>query len=820
MSDTHNRLVTCISLDRENRLGNGMSVEPWVQVERRSAALTSSTACSDVMQSSSSSSVLGSSIIPFARYSFLAACVVVFGCDGPEPSTDGGVGPQTIDENIFAEPGEPVRDATAAQLEVFARGREIFNRTWTVEEGQGPLFSTTGCRTCHESPVVGGRASRYRDTYLVYRTFRDGSQDPLGTNGTQSHYRTTGSPRQPTAGEVTLWARRHAPHIVGTGALIRIAPNVIASNADPMDADGDGVSGRVNIEFGRIAFIGYKAQTSSVERMLRGQLYEHIGLTTEPLTPTERAMLPGNAPAAAEGDVGRTDAPQVRNPDVPTRDVDEVMDPELAPEALVDLVTWAMLLGIPEPDPHTPDTLAGEEVFEEVGCATCHIPTLAAPSGLIPLYSDLLLHDMGEDLGDGLRGVLVEPNEMRTPPLWFVGAGGPYLHDARADTIDEAIRFHGGEATRARDAYVALDSGTQGQLIAFLERFGGRYASPSPQFEVGELGGPREGVDTAEFEAAAVVFSRPLTDEQGLGPSFDGDACASCHQLGGMGGAGGRDVNVIWQGEDDGSRVTAPAAGLVLSKHTLGLVRPEPTGAVLVAAQPPSLFVAGLVSRVDVDALRALEDVDDSDGDGVSGRLADLGDGVFGLFGWKSSHGTLAAAIAGCAYSHMGLTVEDAGAEFGSDSDAVADPELSSDTMSQLGFLLDALAAPGGPTDDPGDVAAGREAFENIGCASCHVPSLAARGGGEVSLYSDLLLHDLSATGGEGIAVGAASETEYRTPWLRGYAVSVPYMHDGRAPTLDVVMSRHGGEASRSRDEWTALGADEQRQLEAFLRSL
>ena len=65
-------------------------------------------------------------------------------------------------------------------------------------------------------------------------------------------------------------------------------------------------------------------------------------------------------------------------------------------------------------------------------------------------------------------------NEFRTQPLWGVAASRPYLHDGRADTLDAAIRWHGGEAQRAHDAYVALSDAERAQVIAFLESLGGK----------------------------------------------------------------------------------------------------------------------------------------------------------------------------------------------------------------------------------------------------------------------------------------------------------------------------------------------------------
>ena len=120
------------------------------------------------------------------------------------------------------------------------------------------------------------------------------------------------------------------------------------------------------------------------------------------------------------------------------------------------------------------DRTLGKETFQEVGCEKCHLPSLRGPRGAIPAYTDLLLHDMGDELADGFPMGEATGREFRTQPLWGIAAASPYLHDGRARTLDEAIRTHGGEAASIRDAYVALSPAGRQDLIAFLESLGGR----------------------------------------------------------------------------------------------------------------------------------------------------------------------------------------------------------------------------------------------------------------------------------------------------------------------------------------------------------
>jgi CxxC motif-containing protein (DUF1111 family) len=118
---------------------------------------------------------------------------------------------------------------------------------------------------------------------------------------------------------------------------------------------------------------------------------------------------------------------------------------------------------------------AGEAVFGSVGCAACHVPALeTAPSANpifnrknIPLFSDLLLHDVGT--GDGIRQEAAGPQEFRTPALWGLRLRRPLLHDGTAATIEDAIERHGGEALQARQRFQLLPADQRTLLLTFLK---------------------------------------------------------------------------------------------------------------------------------------------------------------------------------------------------------------------------------------------------------------------------------------------------------------------------------------------------------------
>jgi CxxC motif-containing protein (DUF1111 family) len=160
---------------------------------------------------------------------------------------------------------------------------------------------------------------------------------------------------------------------------------------------------------------------------------------------------------------------------------DKIADPEDTPDpdtgkSDVDMAADFMRLLAPTPTlPMNASATAGQGLFNSVGCAVCHTPSMLSNTNDIPalsektvfLYSDLLLHDMGT-LGDGIAQADAGPREMKTPPLWGLRFSPPYLHDGHATSVDSAIRGHAGEATAAKNRYQALSAAQRKQLLDFL----------------------------------------------------------------------------------------------------------------------------------------------------------------------------------------------------------------------------------------------------------------------------------------------------------------------------------------------------------------
>jgi CxxC motif-containing protein (DUF1111 family) len=778
-------------------------------------------------------------ILPLAVATALAASVAAACSSAPR-----------LAEGVFSDLGDIRPNATAEERAAFERGRKVAQHRFTPREGLGPEFNLTFCTGCHERPAIGGSGARYREFLLIGQRLPDGSYNPLGKSGVQTLYSLEPVSRVPTPDGVNVSATRVPIAFFGAGLLAEIPDEKILANADPDDRDGDGIRGRPNFDRGFVGRFGRKSQTVSLEGFIRGPLFNHLGITSNPLPDARKAKLPVPSAAAPAGnaqpstrsvtgegeEIGQVSQAQAAAPDEPTTDTDDAPDPELSEDDLFDLVSFVMLLGAPRPDPPTAESEAGRALFEKARCTACHVPALEGPRGLVPAYSDLLLHDMGPELADGVSMKLAGASDFRTQPLWGIAAEGPYLHDGRADTLDEAIRLHGGEAARSRDAYVALSDVERTQVLAFLRSLGGSAQQSEgllpPGAKVptaGEYGAPLPSLRAGELETwtrGRALFDRDLRIAAGLGPRFNGDSCRACHFDPVIGGAGPADVNVLRQGIFQGDVFVTPAMGTMAHLRATGHgVRPpiDPASNFFEPRQPPTILGLGLLERVPDADILALADPADADGDGVRGRPHVLADGRLGRFGWKAQIPSVIEFARDALSNESGITVpERPGETFGStkDDDAVPDPEISSADLDALAAFMRGLAPPPRTRTDAAKEDRGEQIFGTLGCAACHVPALRTKDGVELRAYTDLLLHDVSAKGARGIADGDAKTTEFRTPPLWGLAKTAPYMHDGKSYSVEDAIARHDGEGAKSRDAFAALDAGARAAVLAFLSSL
>lgn len=786
------------------------------------------------------------------RLSTLLGCLVVAGsaCSGPEDPGDQPHGPMA--QGIYAALGEPAPYATAEQLETFARGKEVAERQFTRAQGLGPAFNVTFCAACHERPVTGGAAGLYRNFFLTGRLFPDGAFVPgksAGKSGgvIRMYAYGGGLPSRPEVpAETNVIAQRNPIPFFGVGLIAELSGSEIVRRADTNDRDGDGISGRANYDQGFVGRFGRKSQTVSIEGFIRGPLFNHLGITTDPLTEQQRAKLPVDSSAAGSVHTAFWQAlrahAQAAAAAGPLTDDDDAPDPELSTQDLFDLVSYSMLLAAPPVQPETELTKPGRQVFDRLGCGGCHTPRINSKRGKLPVYSDLLLHDMGPELADGLQQGEATGAEFRTQPLWGIAAVGPYLHDGRAQTIEDAILMHGGEATASRDMAAELSSADMGDLITFLlslggadQKSGGLLPPGAPVPPVGTYGGPTvplSATDEPRFVTGRALFDQDFGRKDGIGaPRFNGDSCRACHFEPVIGGAGPRGVNVMRHAlvGSDGAFV-APAIGTVLHRETTLLHsanRPQANAAVFEHRQTPHLFGTGLIDGIAEATIRANADPNDKDGDGISGRVSDTDGGRIGRFGWKAQVPTLQEFVRDAVGTEFGMTMPwRAGQTFGilNDDDAVADPEFSLQQADDMLFYLKRLGPPprtwaAGAIGPNAQQTAGENVFASLNCDRCHIPALAGDKG-PVPLYSDLLLHEVLPPAAKGIEDAGAGAREFRTAPLWGLATSAPYLHSGAADTIDDAIRAHDGEAAKAASAYAQLSATNRAALLAFLGTL
>ena len=405
----------------------------------------------------------------------LVVGLIIGGCD---------TFPNAPRDNLVLE--GPVDGLTGTQLALFVAGDEEFGRTFAPFEGAGPLFIAQACVSCHPGDGKGHPAF---DLTRFGRMTADGFDPMRSFGGPQLQHRAVpGYTPEVVPLEATGVARFSPPLVTGLGFLEAVDESTLFDLADPGDADGDGISGRVQlvdstdliadiVSFGAIL----AGDQGTPPRSYGGRYVGRFGRKARSVNLLEQTVSAYAEDIGLTSDLVPTDPVNVQ---VGPRAADAVPDPEIS-SATVDNVVFYLRTLRPPPrrGADDPNVLAGETLFEQVGCASCHVPALRTGySSIGPLndvvfypYTDLLLHDMGPELDDGYTEGSASTAEWRTTPLWGLGLaersqGGKafYLHDGRAGTLDEAIGYHGGEGAASREAFGRLTTDERDQLIRFL----------------------------------------------------------------------------------------------------------------------------------------------------------------------------------------------------------------------------------------------------------------------------------------------------------------------------------------------------------------
>ncbi|TEW51799.1 di-heme oxidoredictase family protein [Psychromonas algicola] len=409
------------------------------------------------------------------------------------------------------------------EFDQYILGRSFFTIPWveapsatTARDGLGPHFSSNTCVSCHinngSAPTISDQnqplrslvfkltqPSQHSSRFLINNLdtpMHDSVPDPV--YGAQVSIRGNGKVKAeaqtrlktesrsftypdgqsltltklipyldnlaygPLAKE-TVIALRQPPTLAGLRLIEQVSNEDILAWEDPLDENGDGISGRANwlnspVQDKKIlGRLNWKASASSIVGQTAAAAAHDLGLTN-PFFPEELCQ-PAQADclAAPKGDttrLGHLDLPMLRL------------------QAIASFIR----------DHKAPKTMTldaqgqqGKKLFESIGCASCHRPTLTTNKGIeFEPYSDLLLHDMGDELQDGRPEFLATEREFRTAVLWGVGdrvrKQHRFLHDARAKTPEEAILWHGGEAEIAKSTFIKLTQAERLALLHFLEQ--------------------------------------------------------------------------------------------------------------------------------------------------------------------------------------------------------------------------------------------------------------------------------------------------------------------------------------------------------------
>jgi CxxC motif-containing protein (DUF1111 family) len=366
---------------------------------------------------------------------------------------------------------DTIDEQTVVPLRSFNDNRFIFEEVETIADGLGPTYNAQGCRECHQNVVTGG-ASQIAEHRTGRLDASGGFFESLG--GSLIHSRATHQEIvERVAFEDDIRTFRISTNTLGAGFIEAVSNETLLAIRDSQPADMRGTAVMVPVlEAGsaaRIGRFGWKSQHASLESFSADAYLNEMGITN-PLFPEENTSA-GRFVGFGSG-------------------FDPLPEPE---DDGVDVVAFANFMRAtkaPSRGPITAAVRSGEQVFNEIGCPTCHVATIrtarpgtringgaftvpnALGNKIFHPYSDFLLHNIGT--GDGIP-VLPTPEYANTPPLirtaplWALRTRNRLMHDGLSFTKQEAIERHGGQAAAVTARYLALSDEQRRALLAFLD---------------------------------------------------------------------------------------------------------------------------------------------------------------------------------------------------------------------------------------------------------------------------------------------------------------------------------------------------------------
>jgi CxxC motif-containing protein (DUF1111 family) len=427
--------------------------------------------------------------------------------------------------------GGPLQGLTADETAFFLDGQTRFAEVEVVNKGAnnglGPRFNSNQCFSCHSQPGMGGtspaknplsevaalngaknavpwfivpngpiREARFKqssgnadgevhDLFVI-----TGRADAPGCDIAQFDFLPAGNPLTGQGGNHNIIFRIPTP-VFGAGLIEAIPDSAILANmqANALAKSELGIHGHANAHLsgnvnlsandGTITRFGWKAQNKSL-LMFAGEAYNvEMGISNE-LFPQERDETPGCIFTPTPNDtLNFTTAPSTAGNSTGISNPAVISDIE-------SFANFMRMLAPPAPAPPTPSSETGRDLLAKVGCVHCHTPSfttgaIASGSSTIPsaalshqtanLFSDLLVHHMGEGLADGITQGGAGHDEFRTAPLWGVGQRVFFLHDGRTSNLVDAIKAHrsrGSEANKVVEHFNKLTVQEQQDIIDFL----------------------------------------------------------------------------------------------------------------------------------------------------------------------------------------------------------------------------------------------------------------------------------------------------------------------------------------------------------------
>jgi CxxC motif-containing protein (DUF1111 family) len=288
----------------------------------------------------------------------------------------------------------------------------------------GPLFNHRSCVDCHSNPITGANSQVFEHRLA---------------DGTLIHDQAVGVPQQ-VAPAGAFNALRSSVNLMGDGLVEAVPDSLLKYIASVNGGKFIEVPVLESPGVTHVGRFGHKDQHASLLSFAGDADFNEKGVCNR--------LVSGSTGCAS---------PVIEDPEPTCGDGGEDIDC---------YARFMRALKAPPRGTITPQVQAGEEVFNRIGCASCHVSTLYTDRFVFHPFGDFLLHDLGT--GDGVQQGSVDGNHIRTAPLWGLRVKSHFLHDGRAFDVVAAINAHKHEAAKPASDFQQLNSVDKDAILAFL----------------------------------------------------------------------------------------------------------------------------------------------------------------------------------------------------------------------------------------------------------------------------------------------------------------------------------------------------------------